>query len=63
MTVLAVLETQWRAPCPPFAGPTKYRKDKEATVTVLAVMAVSVVMATPLKLNPPNSTPLFRHPE
>ena len=28
-------------------------QDKEATVTVLAVMAVSVVTATPLKLNPP----------
>ena len=30
-------------------------QDKEATVTVLAVLAVLVVMATPL-----NSTPLFR---
>ena len=46
LTVLAVLESQWRAPCPPCAGPTKIQ-DKEATVTVLAVMAVSVVTATP----------------
>ena len=25
LTVLAVLETQSRVPCPPFAGPTKCR--------------------------------------
>ena len=31
LTVLAVLETQWRAPCPPFAGPSnsKYRTKRQ----------------------------------
>ena len=32
LTVLAVLETQWRAPCPPSAGvdgPTKYRTKRQ----------------------------------
>ena len=42
LTALPVLETQWRAPCPPYKI-----QNKEATVTVLAVMAVSVVTATP----------------
>ena len=60
MAVLAVLDAHWRAPCPPFASPTKYRKEATVTLsTVLAVLAVSVVTATPLKLNPP----LFRHPD
>ena len=40
---------------PSFCWPYKIQ-DKEAAVTVLAVMAVSVATATPLKLNP-----LFRH--
>ena len=29
LAVLTVLETQWRAPCPPFAGPTKYRTKRQ----------------------------------
>ena len=59
MMVLAVLtalaEQFWRAPCPPFACHTKIQHDKAtvAALTVLAVMAVSVMTATPLKLNPP----------
>ena len=55
LTVLAVLETQWRAPCPPFCWSYKIQ-DTEATVTVLAVLAVVavlVVTATSLELNPP----------
>ena len=29
LAVLAVLETQWTAPCPRFAGPTKYMKKRQ----------------------------------
>ena len=51
MTVLAVLDNTLRAFC------WSYKlQNKEATVsvlTVLAVMAVSIMTATPLKLNPP----------
>ena len=49
MTVLAVLES---STLPSFCLSYKI-KHKEATVAVLAVMAVSVMTATPLKLNPP----------
>ena len=54
MTVLAVL-TVLEKTLPSFCWSYKIQ-DKEATVTVLtvlAVVAVSVVTATPLKLNPP----------
>ena len=53
LTVLAVLESA----LPSFSLSYKM-KDEEATVAVLAVsavMAVSVMTATPLKLNPPFS--------
>ena len=52
LTVLAVLESTLLS----FSLSYKIQ-DQEATVTVLAVMAVSVMTATPL-----NSTPLFRDP-
>ena len=55
LTILAALENTL-SPCPPCACPTQ--GNREATVTVLAVstlMAVSVVTANPLKLNPPFS--------
>ena len=55
LTALAVLVNS----LPSFCWSYKIR-NQEATVTVLAVLAVSVVTATPLKLN---STPLFRHPD
>ena len=51
LAVLAVLENTL-----PFFCWSYKTQEKEATVTVLAVsagMAVSVVTATPLKLNPP----------
>ena len=54
MTVLAVLAVL-ESTLPSFSKSYK-TQDKEATVTVLAVsavMAVSVMTATPLKLNPP----------
>ena len=60
MTVLAVLENTLRSFCLSY----KRIQDEEATVTVLTllavleVMAVSVMTATPLKLNPP-----FRDPD
>ena len=48
MTVLAVLQSTLPSPR------LSYKiQEQEATVTVLAVMAVSVVTATPLRLNPP----------
>ena len=58
LTVLAVLETQWRAPCSPFAGPAKTtgqrgNLDGFEVLAVWAVMAVSVVTANPVKPNPP----------
>ena len=64
LAVLTVLETQWRAPCPPFACPHKIQC-QETTVTVLtvsavsAVLAVSGVTATPLKPTPPFSLLTF----
>ena len=48
LTVLVVLENTL-----PFFCWSYKTEEKEATVTVLAVMTVSVVTATPLKLNPP----------
>ena len=54
LTVLAVLESALPSFCLSYKT-----KDKEATVAVFtvlavsAVMAVSVMTATPLKLNPP----------
>ena len=59
MTVLTV-STVLESTLPSFRLSYKIQ-DKEATVTVLAVsavVAVSVVTATPL-----NSTPLSRHPD
>ena len=48
LTVLAVLENTLRFFC------WAYKiQDEEATVTVLTVLAVMAVTATPLKLNPP----------
>ena len=39
-------------------------QDKDATVVVLTVLAVSTVVAVPVVTAPPlNSTPLFRNPE
>ena len=55
LTGLAVLEST----LPSFCWSYK-RLDKKATVTVLAVMAVSVMTATPVKLTPP---PKGRHPD
>ena len=47
LTPLAVLESALRSLC--LSYEIQYQ---EATVMVLTVLAVSVVMATPLKLNP-----------
>ena len=43
---------------PSLACPTKYRPQRQ-TVTVSAVLAVSVVIATRLKVNPPFPTASF----
>ena len=55
LTGLAVLENTLHSFC------WSYKiQDKEATVTVLTVLAVSVVTATPLKLNPSFSVILIK---
>ena len=49
LTVLAVLEST----SPPFACRTKYSTVILTVLAVSAVMVISFMTATPLKLNPP----------